>query len=64
MTRQRSATVVQSRSLRFLIFITSRRGRLRHTVYKLSICKYIHTSSAIRTNGYSTSIQVSCNADM
>jgi hypothetical protein len=30
--RQRSATVVQSRSLRFLISITSRIGRLRHNI--------------------------------
>jgi hypothetical protein len=37
-TRQRSATVAQSRSLRFLIFISSRMGRLRD-----NNDAYIHT---------------------
>jgi hypothetical protein len=31
-TRQRSATVAKSRSLRFLNFLTSRIGRLRHNI--------------------------------
>jgi hypothetical protein len=34
---QRSATVVQSRSLRFLNFITSRMGRLCHTAPSLRL---------------------------
>jgi hypothetical protein len=36
-TRQRSATVAQSRSLRFLNFSSSRMGRLRHNILILQV---------------------------
>jgi hypothetical protein len=36
-TRQRYATVVQSYSLRYLIFISSRMGQLRHTAPSLRL---------------------------
>jgi hypothetical protein len=66
-TRQRAATVVQSRSLRFLNFSSSHMGRLRHNIKKMCWMENVHAIQLMSVcgcqNSASATLKLQCSVN-